>query len=108
MSSVHAGLSGSLTLAEVFFGNLAVVASFMFFCLSQRYHVWPFRAFCVNHHNYMGLEKTKANQALFTIVLPFVFAGHCEVVPDCIASNEVKPVLLDVQLALGFVPCEHV
>ena len=32
MSSVHAGLSGSLTLAEVFFGNLAVVASFMFFC----------------------------------------------------------------------------
>mgnify|MGYP006194218167 CR=1 FL=1 len=33
MSSVHAGFAGSLTLAEVFFGNLAVVASFMFFCL---------------------------------------------------------------------------
>jgi len=56
----------------------------------------------------MGLEKTKANQALFTIVLPFVFAGHREVVPNCIASNEVKPVILDVQLALGFVPCEHI
>jgi len=36
MSSVHAGLSGSLTSAKVFFGNLAVVASFMFFRLSQR------------------------------------------------------------------------
>ena len=56
----------------------------------------------------MGLEKTKANQALFTIVLPFVFAGHREVVPDCIASNEVKPVIFDVQLALGFVPYEHI
>ena len=108
MSSVHAGLSGSLTLAEVFFGNLAVVASFMFFCLSQRYHVGPFRAFCVNHHNHISLKKAKANQALFTIVLPFVFAGHCEVVPDCVAPNEVKPVILDVQLTLGFVPCEHV
>ena len=108
MSSVHAGLSGSLTLAEVFFGNLAVVASFMFFCLSQRYHVGPFRAFCVNHHNHISLKKTKANQALFTIVLSFVFAGHCDVVPNCIASNEVKPVVFDVQLALGFVPCEHI
>jgi hypothetical protein len=29
------------------------------------------------------------------------------VVPDCIASNEVKPVILEVQLALWFVPCEH-
>ena len=44
ISSVHAGLSGSFTLAKVFFGNLAVVASFMFFCLSQRYHVRPYSA----------------------------------------------------------------
>ena len=29
MSSVHAGLSGSFTLAEVFFGNLVVSESFM-------------------------------------------------------------------------------
>ena len=34
MFSVHAGLSGSSTLAEVFFGNLAVLVCFMFFCLS--------------------------------------------------------------------------
>jgi hypothetical protein len=42
-----------LTLAEVFFGNLAVVASFMFFCLSQRDQVRPFRALGVNHHNHL-------------------------------------------------------
>ncbi len=107
MSSVHAGLSGSLTLTEVFFGNLAVVASFMFFCLSQRYHVRPFRTLGVNHHNHICLKKTEANQALFAIVLPLVLAGHREVVPYCIASNEVKPVMLDVELALGFVPCVH-
>jgi hypothetical protein len=29
--------------------------------------------------------------------LPLVLAGHREVVPDCIAFNEVKPVILDVQ-----------
>ena len=108
MFSVHAGLSGSATLAEVFFGNLAVVASFMFFCLSRRYHVRPFRALGVNHHNHIGLKKTEANKALFAVVLPFVFTGHCEVVPDRIASNEVKPVILDVQLALWFVPCEQI
>ena len=68
----------------------------------------PLRALGVNHHNHIGLKKTEANQALFAIVLPLVFAGHREVVPDCIASNEVKVVILDVQLALGFVPCEHV
>ena len=107
MSSVHAGLSRSFTLAEVFFGNLAVVASFMFFCLSQRYHVEPFQVFGVNHHNYLGLQKTEANQAHFAVVLSFVFAGHCKAVPNCIASNEIKPVILDVLVALCFVPCEH-
>ena len=32
MSSVHARLSGSFTLAEVFFGNLTVVEGFMRRC----------------------------------------------------------------------------
>jgi hypothetical protein len=107
MSSVQGGLSVSSTLAEVFFGNLAVVASFMFFCLSQRYHVRPLRAFGVIQYNHICLKKTEANQALFAVDLPFVFAGHGEVVPDCIASNEVKPVIFDVQRALWFVPCEY-
>jgi len=80
----------------------------MSFCLSQRYHVWPFRTFGVNHHNHIDLKKTEANQALLSVVLPFALSGHGEVIPNCIASNEVKPVILDVQLALWFVPCEHV
>lgn len=35
-------------------------------------------------------QKTKTNQALIAVVLPFVLAGHCEVVSNCIAFNEVK------------------
>jgi hypothetical protein len=80
----------------------------MFFCLSQRYHVRPFRAFGVDHHNHICVKKTEANQALFAIVLPFILAGHSEVIPDNIASNEVKPVILDVQLALRFIPAKQV
>jgi hypothetical protein len=30
------------------------------------------------------------------------------VVPDCIASSEVKPMLIEVQLALWLIPCEHI
>jgi len=80
----------------------------MSFCLSQRYHVWPFRTFGVNHHNHIYLKKTEATQALLSVVLPLVFSGHGEVVRNCIASNEVKPVLLDVQLAFWFVLCDHI
>ena len=73
MSSVHAGLSWSLTLAEVFFGNLAVVASFMFFCLSQRYHVRPFRSsvLLIRLVLYEPLE-----------LLPDPKQGHCQVGQD--------------------------
>src|ERR1035437_7633296 len=90
MSSVHAGLSESLTLTEVFFGNLAVVASFMFFCPSQRDHVRPTRAFRVNHHNHFSSQQAETNKACFAIILSYVFTRDGEVVPDCIASNEVK------------------
>lgn len=80
----------------------------MVFCLSQRNNVRPFRALRVNHCNHICLKKTEANQAFIAIVLPFVFTGHGEVVPDCLSSNEVKLVILDVQLARWFVPCEHI
>jgi len=68
----------------------------MFFCLSQRNDVRPFRALCVNHCNHICLKKTEENQALLAVALSFVFTGHGEVVPDCTASNEVKFVILDV------------
>ena len=79
----------------------------MFFCLSKRYDVRPSWALCVNHHNNICLKKTKADQAFFAIGLPLVLTGHSEVIPNCIASNEIKPMVLDVELALWFVPCEN-
>ena len=63
---------------------------------------------CVNHHNHSSRRKTEKHQTLYAVLLAFVFACHCEVVPDCITSNKVKPVSLDVQLALLFVPGEHI
>jgi len=108
MFSVHAGLSGSSTLAEVFFGNLAVVVCFMFFCLSERDYVRTLRALGVNQNNHISRKNSKANQAFFAVILPFIFASYCEVVPDCIASSEVKPMLIEVQLALWLIPCERI
>ena len=63
MSSVHAGLSGSGTLAEVVFGNLAVVVRFMFFCLSQRYDVSPALALRVHHHDHFTGQQAKTDLA---------------------------------------------
>src|SRR6266568_1098053 len=107
MSSVHAGLSGSDTLAEVFFGNLAVVACFMLFCPSQGDNVRPFRAFRIDHHNHFAVHDAETDLARVAIDFSDVLTGNREVVPNCIASGEVQPVLLDVELALGLIPCEH-
>ena len=68
----------------------------------------PSRAFGVNHHNHFSSQQAKTDEACFAIVLSYVFTRDSEVVPNCIAPGEVKPVVLDVQLALGSVSCEHV
>jgi hypothetical protein len=107
MSSVHAGLSGSLTLAEVFFGNLAVVASFMLFCLSKRYDVRPFQALGVNHHDHFAGQQPEADLPGLAVVLSPIFTCDSEVIPNCVASCEVQAVVLDVLLALGFIPGEY-
>ena len=107
MPSVQAGLSGSGTLAEVFFGNFAVVARFMFFRLSQRDYVWAVWPFRVNHDNHVICQLTKADQAHFAIVLPSVFTRDVEMILNRIASVEVKPVQFDVPPALDLVPCKH-
>ena len=60
----------------------------------------PSRAFGVNHHNNFSAQKTETNEARLAVVLPLVLTGNSEVVPNCIASNEIEPVILDVQLAL--------
>ena len=67
----------------------------------------PSRAFRVNHHNHFSSQQAETDEARFTIVLSYVFTRDSEVVPNCIASGEVKVVVLDVQLALSFVPCEN-
>lgn len=103
MSSVHAGLSGSKTLAEVFFGNLAVVASFMLFCLSKRDYVRPSWALRIDHYNHFTHQPAETDLASFAIVLPPIFTGDSEIVPYCIAVDEVQAVVLDVLLSLGFV-----
>ena len=67
--SVQAGLSGSDTLAEVDFGNLAVVESFMFFCLSQGNYVSPSWAFRINHHNHFTGQQAKTDLTRFAVIL---------------------------------------
>ena len=94
-------------MTEVVFGNLAVVASFMFFCLSQRYDVsysWTLR---VHHHNHFTGQQAKTDLARFAVILLLVFTSNREVVPYCIASDKVQPVAFDVQPALGFIPSQH-
>ena len=68
----------------------------------------PSRAFGVNHHNHFSSQQAETDEAHFAIVLSYVFTRDSEMVSNCFASGEVKPVVLDVQLALGFVPREHV
>ena len=80
----------------------------MLFCLSQRYHMRPSRALCVNHYNHFASQQAKADLARFALILPLVFTRDGEVVPNCIASGEVQPMILDVQFPLRFVPGEHV
>ena len=60
----------------------------------------PFRRLDVHHQNHICLEESDANQTLFAVVLPFVLAGHFEVVPDCITSNKVKSMIFDAHCAL--------
>ena len=66
-----------------------------------------FRAFRIDHHNHFAVQDAETDLARFAIDLSDVLTGNREVVPNCIASGEVEPVLLDVELALGLVPCEH-
>jgi hypothetical protein len=72
----------------------------MFFCLSERDYVRTLRALGVNQNNHISRKNSKANQAFFAVILPFIFASYCEVVPDCIASNEIEAVLIYVEPAL--------
>lgn len=66
-----------------------------------------FSALRINQHNRNISQQAETDKALLAIVLPLVFTRNGEVVPDRITSIEVKPMVLDVELALGFIPREH-
>lgn len=67
-----------------------------------------FRTLRVDKHNHFAGQEAETDLARFAVVLAYVFTRDGEVVPYCIASGEVQPMLLDVELALDLVPCEYV
>jgi hypothetical protein len=68
--------------------------------------VRTFRTFGVNQHDHFASEETEANQSLLAVVLPLVFACDGEMIPNRIATLEIKSVVFDVEFSLGFVPSE--
>jgi hypothetical protein len=79
----------------------------MLFCLSQRYDVRPSQAIRVNQYDHFAGQQPEADLPGLAVVLPPIFTCDSEVIPNCVASREVQAVVLDVLLALGFIPCEH-
>ena len=63
-------------------------------------------AFCVNQHNHLTVQNAETHQTHLTVIFPLVFARDREVIPNRIASNEIKSMILDVQFAFGFIPNE--
>jgi hypothetical protein len=96
------------TSAEVVWGNLTAVAGFLLLYLSRRNHASLVWAFGVNLDNDLGVQQAQADLARFVAILPVclprVFTRAGEVVPICIASDEVQTLVSEGQLALGFVP----
>ena len=54
----------------------------------------------VNKHNHLTVQNAETNQTNLTVIFPFVFARNREMIPNRIASNEIKSMILDVQLSL--------
>ena len=66
----------------------------------------PTGALGVNQHNHLTVQNAEAHQTNLTVIFPFVFARNREVIPNRIASNEIKSMVLDVQFAFGFITSE--
>ena len=60
----------------------------------------------VNQHNHLTVQDAETNQTNLTVIFPFVFARNREVIPNRIAANEIKSMILNVQFAFGFIPSE--
>ena len=101
MSCVHAGLSGSDALAEVFFGNLAVVACFMLFCPSQGDNVRALSSVPYRHPQPLRRAGCRTDLARLAIVFSYVLMGN-RVKWSQIASHPAKssPCFLMLSLRL--------
>ena len=60
----------------------------------------------VNQHNHFTVQNAETNQTNLAVIFPVVFARDREMIPNRITSNEIKSMILDVQLAFGFIPSE--
>ena len=61
----------------------------------------------VNQHDHLTVQYAETHQTNLTVIFPFVFARNREMIPNRIASSEVKSMVLDVLSAFGFVSNEH-
>src|SRR3989304_9084029 len=61
----------------------------------------------MDQNDCLAIQKTKRHQPFFAVILPRVFAGDGEVVPDGIGPLEVQTVIFNIAAALGFIPGGH-
>ncbi len=61
----------------------------------------------VNHDDYLAIHDSKRHHSLLAVVLPRVFTGDGEVVPDGLGPVEVQTVDRNVATAFGFIPGGH-
>lgn len=61
----------------------------------------------VNHDDDLAIHDSKRHHSLLTVVLPCVFAGDGEVVPDGLGPFEIQTVDGNVATAFGFIPGGH-
>ncbi len=66
--------------------------------------MWTCAALGMHHNDGITSQNTEGDQALFAVSLTNIFARDREIVPNCLATDEIVAVILDVSPALRFVP----
>ena len=61
----------------------------------------------VDQDNDLTIQESERHHSLFTVILPRVFTGDSEVVPDGLGALEVQAMKLYVPAALRLVPGGH-
>jgi len=58
----------------------------------------------MDQDNHLAIQEPEGHHSLFAVVLPRVFSGDGEVIPDGFDLLEVQTVIFDVAAALWLVP----